>query len=212
MTTDDSSDPKFSRASDASAGQVKSTLPVSEDDSDVLGLVANGDMTSALRLLMQRHGTTVYRYCREELRDPVLADDVQQRVFIDAFRDLPKFRGRSSVRTWLFSIAHHRVLDAVRSRDRVRVHVDDDAGAVADPHPPPGERIDDMRLVEALLFCLEQLRRQVRTALLLRFQQGLTFEDMAEVCREKPGTLQAKVSRALPRLKQCIEARTGGAV
>jgi RNA polymerase sigma-70 factor (ECF subfamily) len=52
----------------------------------------------------------------------------------------------------------------------------------------------------------------VRTALLLRFQQGLTFEDMAEVCRARPGTLQAQVTRALPVLKDCIEARTGGSL
>jgi len=182
-------------------------------DSDVLGLVAKGDMTGALQRLMQRHGSAVYRYCREALRDATLADDVQQQVFIEAFRDLPRFHGRSSVRTWLFAIARHRVLDAAKSRRRARSHVDaDDASRVPDPRPSPGDWIDDLRLRAALVACLDELREGIRTALLLRFQQGFTFEDMALMCRERPGTLQAKVTRALPVLRACIEHRTGGAL
>jgi RNA polymerase sigma-70 factor (ECF subfamily) len=160
---------------------------------------------------MDRHGTAVYRYCREALRDATLADDVQQQVFIEAFRDLPKFTQRSSVRTWLFAIARHRVLDAAKSRRRAQSHIEeDDATSVPDPRPSASERIDDGRLRDALVACLEKLRASVRTALLLRFQQGFTFEDMSEVCREKPGTLQAQVTRALPVLRECIEGRTGG--
>jgi RNA polymerase sigma-70 factor (ECF subfamily) len=184
-----------------------------DPDSDVLVLVANRDMTGALRRLMQRHGTSVYRYCREALRDRALAEDVQQQVFIAAIRDLPKFSGRSTVRTWLFAIARHRVLDAAKSRRRARSHVEgDDAIQVPDPRPSPGERLDDERMYEALTACLQKLAPHVLTALLLRFQQGFTFEDMADVCHEKPGTLQAQVSRALPALRTCIEGRTGGAL
>jgi RNA polymerase sigma factor (sigma-70 family) len=162
---------------------------------------------------MERHGTAVYRYCREALHDATLADDVQQQVFIEAFRDLPRFTRRSSVRTWLFAIARHRVLDAAKARRRAQSHIEgDDATGVPDPRPPPSERIDDGRLRAALVACLDKLRESVRIALLLRFQQGFTFEDMAEVCREKPGTLQAQVTRALPILRTCIEERTGGAL
>ena len=47
------------------------------------------------------------------------------------------------------------------------------------------------------------------TAVVLRYQHGFTFEEMAVICNEKPGTLQARVSRALPLLRACVE-RTGG--
>jgi len=184
-----------------------------DPDSDVIGLVANGDMTGALRTLMQRHGTSVYRYCREALRDRALAEDVQQQVFMAAFRDLPRFSGRSTVRTWLFAIARHRVLDAAKSRRRARSQVDGEGAAdLPDPRPSPGERLDDVRLREALVACLQKLPAHVLTALLLRFQQGFTFEEMADVCQEKPGTLQAQVTRAMPSLRVCIETRTGGAL
>jgi RNA polymerase sigma-70 factor (ECF subfamily) len=184
-----------------------------DSDSDVLALVAQGDMTGALQLLMKRYGTAVYRYSREALRDATLADDVQQQVFIEAFRDLPKFRRRASVRTWLFAIARHRVLDAAKSRRRAQSRIeDDDATEVPDARQPPDERIDDGRLRKALAACVGLLHEEVRTALLLRFQQGFTFEEMAEVCGEKPGTLQAKVARAFPILRACIVKRTKGAL
>src|SRR5262249_39612715 len=82
----------------------------SDPDADVLALVGR-DTRVALHHLMQRHGRAVYRYCRIALGDAVLADDVHQQVFIEAFRDLPGFAGRSTLRTWLLGIARHRVLD-----------------------------------------------------------------------------------------------------
>lgn len=160
---------------------------------------------------MRRHGTAVYRYCREALRDAALADDVQQQVFIAAFRDLPGFSRRSSVRTWLFAIARNRVLDAAKSRRRAQSHIDgDEATGVSDPQPSPGDSLDDARLRSALLACLGKLPPNVLSAVLLRFQQGFTFENMAAMCNEKPGTLQAQVTRALPKLRACIESHTGG--
>lgn len=185
----------------------------SDPDSDVVELVAHADMTGALRELMRRYGTAVYRYCREALRDAALADDVHQQVFIQVHRDLIRFNRRSTVRTWLFAIARNRVLDAAKARRRAQAHVDDgDARKVADPRPAPGDTLDQVRLARALVDCVEELTESTRTAVLLRFQQGFTFEEMAKICGERPGTLQAKVTRALPLLRDCVELRTGGAV
>jgi RNA polymerase sigma-70 factor (ECF subfamily) len=180
-------------------------------DGDVLELVRGGDVTAALRRVMQRHGACVYRYCRQVLRDPMLAEDVHQQVFLDVFRDLPRFRGRSTVRTWLFAIAHHRVLDAARARRRLQAHIAEaDVGDAPDPRPSPGESIDDLRLRAALGAALGELDEHVRTAVLLHYQQGFTFEEMAEICHEKAGTLHARVMRAMPLLRAGIEARIGG--
>jgi DNA-directed RNA polymerase specialized sigma24 family protein len=52
----------------------------------------------------------------------------------------------------------------------------------------------------------------MRTAVLLRYQQGFTFAEMARICGEKPGTLQARVARALPLLRAWIEAQTGSSL
>jgi RNA polymerase sigma-70 factor (ECF subfamily) len=184
-----------------------------DPDRDIVRLINAGNPTAALRALMNRHGTAVHRYCRGTLRDEALADDVQQQIFIQAHRDLARFAGRSTLRTWLFAIARHRVLDAAKARRRALIHIEQcDNADAPDPNPTPDERIDDARLQEALVACFGELDEQLRTAVLLRYQQGLTFEDMAEVCREKPGTLQARVTRALGKLRACIEARTRGRI
>jgi RNA polymerase sigma-70 factor (ECF subfamily) len=115
------------------------------------------------------------------------------------------------VRTWLLGIARHRVLDAAKRRRRVRSHLDDSGAAIAserpDPRPAPGEWLDEARLLSLLIECVHQLEEPARTSVLLRYQQGLSYEEMAEISGENPGTLQARVARALRRLRDLIEER-----
>ena len=184
-----------------------------DPDRDIVAQIDRGELAAALTSLMRRHGTAVYRYCREELHDRTLADDVHQQIFIQAHRDLVRFAARSTLRTWLFAIARHRVLDAAKSRRRAQAHIEeDDTADTPDPSPPPGERLDEARLQQALIACLRELGEHIRGTLVLRYQSGFTFEELATIFGDKPGTLQARVMRALPLLRTCIEARTGGKV
>ena len=56
---------------------------------------------------------------------------------------------------------------------------------------------------------MDVLDEPSRTAVLLRYQQGFSYEEMAAICHEKAGTLQARVSRALRRLREMMESRLG---
>lgn len=184
-----------------------------DPDADIVELAAQGNLDRAIHLLMQRHGDAVYRYIRRSMRDDARAADVQQRVFVESYRDLPRFAGRASLRTWVFKIAHNRTLDAIKQEKRAGNHRGEGDGTDApDPSASPGEQLDDARLRDALTRCLLKLDEHIRVAVLLRYQQGFSFEAMAEMSREKAGTLQARVMRALPILRKCIEATTGGAV
>ncbi|HEX8113454.1 MAG TPA: sigma-70 family RNA polymerase sigma factor, partial [Kofleriaceae bacterium] len=94
---------------------------------------------------------------------------------------------------------------------RARAHLDVAAGAdLPDPRPSPGEGLDDAELQAALVTCLATLDDPARTAVLLRYQQGLTYEEMAEICGEKAGTLQARVARALRKLRDRLEGQLAG--
>jgi DNA-directed RNA polymerase specialized sigma24 family protein len=81
---------------------------------------ARGDHRGALTILMHAYGRDLHRHCFQVLRDRDLADDVHQTVFVQAYRDLPGFAGRSSLRTWLYGIARHRCLDAMKIGARWR--------------------------------------------------------------------------------------------
>ncbi len=181
-----------------------------DPDSDIIDLVARGDTDAAVRCVMRRYGVAVYRYCRAGLGDAALAEDVQQQVFVEVHRDLPRFTRRSRLKIWLFAIARHRVYDAAKRRRRAGRHVADAADADAsDPRPSAAESVDEARLRAALADCLAALPEATRAALLLRYQQGFSFAEMAAICGERAGTLCARIARALPRLRRDIEARIG---
>ena len=171
-----------------------------------------GNRDKVVLALMSRHGDEVFAYCCESLDDPALADDVVQKVFVEVHRALHKFRGDSKFRTWIFAIARNRVIDAIRERRRALKRAGALPDDAADLSPLPSELLDHERMCAALRACLAELREEIRTALLLRYQQGFSYEEMALVCNEKPGTLQARVARALPILKACIERKMGGAM
>lgn len=169
-----------------------------------------GDHRAALRALMAEHGAAVYDYCARVLGDATLGADVHQQVFEEAYRDLGKLQRPEHARSWLFGIANHRCLDAIKARRRREKRFVGDDEALADVADEPrdlAERVDATTVAEALSACLRALSAESRMAVLLRFQEGMTYEDMGRMCREKSTTLQARVTRALPLLRRCLEGK-----
>lgn len=192
------------------------SLPAAADtepaarDSDVRALLASGDRRGAIGALMDSHGDAVFSFCTRVLRSRTLAQDVLQRVFLEALRDIDRFHGRSTFLAWLMGIAGHRCQDALRSQRRhlQRVESNDEAMVCfADPGIPPSEHVDRVRIVAALEDCLRGLSDDVRMTVLLRFQHGQSYEEMSELLGVKPNTLHVRVARALPALKQCLEGK-----
>jgi RNA polymerase sigma-70 factor, ECF subfamily len=179
-----------------------------DPDQDILDLFDAGNQHAAIRLLMQRHGKAVYRYVRAELRSHPICDDIHSRVFIEAHRDLHRFSRRSLFRSWLYGIARHRILDARKSQqlDLAKNTPLEDIDAPVDT-APAGEQLDEARLGEALLDCLQRLADKVRAAVVLH-AQGWSFEEIGELCQDKGNTVQQRHARALLALRDCIEKRT----
>lgn len=186
----------------------------SDPDQDILDLLDAGKRDKAIRELMARYGKQVYRYVCSELRNASNCDDIHSRIFIEANRDLHRFARRSTLRSWIYGIARHRILDARKSSTAANARL-----APLDDHeePPlegltPGELIDDARLKEALKGCLEKLNDHVREAVVMNYLLGMTFEEIRGVTGEKAGTVQARVARAMKTLLDCIQKRTHGRV
>ena len=170
----------------------------------------SADARERLSAMMQAYGDGIYGYCVRSLRDATLAADVLQQVFEQAYRDLASLRDESQARSWLFGIAYHRCLDALKSRRRTEARVvrnPEGLDTMPDSQPAPEERVAVNQMTLALEQCVEELSVESRTAVLLRFQESMTFEHMATVCQEKPATLQARVMRALPVLRRCLEGK-----
>lgn len=154
---------------------------------------------------MRAYGSAVYRYCRQMTGDDDLAQEAHQMTFVQAYEGLPRFAGRSAPRTWLFGIARHRCLDLLKVTRRRRQRFGEEIAETAAPGGTVEEKLAERSRARALVRCLEQLAPRVRDTLLLRFQQGLSYPDIARLSNEKAPALQIRVARALPLLRRCLE-------
>lgn len=182
-----------------------------DDDRDVHEALSQRDVRRALTLLMDRYGDAIYRFVFEMTHDEGVADDVRQQVFVEAYRDLERFQGRSSLRTWLFGIARHRALDATKTRRRWWQRFKNDAPEDGDAGGPaadgPDRAVERGELALVLAHCLEKLQPAAREAVVLRHQLELSYEEVAAITGDLVGTVQQRVARALPLLRKCLEAR-----
>ena len=144
------------------------------------------------------------------LHDQAAAEDVRQTIFVDAWQALDRYSGEGSLRGWLFGIARHRCLDAAKAGRRRHWRFwlspdagDDQAAAAGDP----GQDLDQRRRAAVLRDCLQSLPAGIRVLVLLRYEEGLPYEEIARMSRERPPTVQARVARALPPLRECVEGK-----
>src|SRR5208283_4842268 len=84
-------------------------------DEVLIGRIANGDRL-AMQALFARHHVRVYRFVLRLVRNEATAEDLISDVFLDVWRQAGKFEGRSTVSTWMLSIARFKTLSALRKR------------------------------------------------------------------------------------------------
>lgn len=171
-----------------------------------------GDHRAALTMLMNTYGEDIYRFCRQFTGDAQLAEDLRQVVFIQAFEELPDLASRSTLRAWLYGIARHRCLDACKGRNRWRKRFQltealPEPAAPDGDAPDPNSALDQPVLARALDHCLEKLDLEQRMLILMRCRDGLSYTELAETFRAQAATLQARVARAMPSLRRCVQGQ-----
>jgi RNA polymerase sigma-70 factor (ECF subfamily) len=174
---------------------------------DVQSWIRAGDLRRAASALVVAYGSDVLGTCIAMLRDRTAAEDVTQEVFGEAIRALSTFRGESSPRTWLLSIARNRCIDHLRARKRDpwggkldEGEADPDAHADQDAHG--SEWLADRSLV---MHALDALAEGDRALVVLRFKNGLEYAELATAFGLREGTVRMRVSRALARMRQVLE-------
>jgi len=153
---------------------------------------------NALEWLFQTYHRPVYALCYRLLSRVDDAEDATQAAFVGAFRSLSKFRGGSSVKTWLFRIAVNESLNLLRQRKRA-------AGPPARESPAPDETPEIVRRA-AIASVLERMRPEQRILLVLFYWEDLSCEEIASV-------LNISLSAAKMRLKRArgeFQAQYGG--
>jgi RNA polymerase sigma factor (sigma-70 family) len=143
--------------------------------------------------LVDAHGRDVHRFLVASV-GRVDADDCYQETWIAALRAYPKLRDASNLKSWIFTVAHRKAIDHVRSRRRQPVPVPDVPEQPAAPGlPEPGD--------EGLWNRVRELPSKQRTALALRYVADAGYEEIAVVMGTSEDAARRNVHEALKRLR-----------
>lgn len=144
--------------------------------------------------LVKRHQRAILTLAHRILRSTEDARDVAQRAFVQVYRQLGRFRGESSFRTWLWRIAANLALDALRKRGR-------DARLALVPDERPGR---DLLAEHRLRRALEELPERQRLVVELRAFEELSFREIGEIVGSSEDAAKVNFHHALKRLRQAL--------
>ncbi len=176
--------------------------------------------SEACRRMIVELGPELEGYARHLLSDPQQVDDLVQETLIAALESLPKFDGRSRLRTWLFSILHHKAYDRIREMQRHRARevsleaADplaesfDESGHFRaqpkDPGPDPEQILESDELRQRLTQAVGSLPPRNREAFLLRDVHGMGMEDAASVMEVTASHFRVLLHRARVMLRKLL--------
>jgi RNA polymerase sigma-70 factor (ECF subfamily) len=193
---------------------VATTEPASGDEKTVVERAQNGDM-GAFDTLIQRYQDQVYSVAYRLVGNEDDAADVAQEVFLAFFRYIGSYRGDSKLSTWLYRITVNMAKNLWSRQKRQGYEVteslddprDDDPDSpapvemLADPAPNPRHRAAGSEIVGVIERKLQEIEPEFREAIVLRFIEGLSYEEIAEVTKEPLGTVKSRIFRARKALK-----------
>jgi RNA polymerase sigma-70 factor (ECF subfamily) len=197
-------------------------------DRDLLEAARAGD-EGAYRHLVERHRKDLHAHCYRMLGSLHDAEDALQDALLRAWQGLARFEGRSSLRTWLYTIATNTCLNAIARRPARALPID--YGPAADPHDPAADALGEATWIEpypdgqlglgsglsapearyerresvelAFVAALQHLAPRPRAVLILREVLGLSAREVAEAL----DTTVASVNSALQRARKTVEER-----
>ena len=150
--------------------------------------------------LAREHYDAVFRFCCRRV-GPDHAADAAQETFITAHKALKKFRGESSVTTWLFGIANNECRRISR-KERVAPMQLEIEVSTAVTGESEGSLVDKQALYEAM----KKLSEEHREVVVLHELDGLTYEEAAEVIGVPVGTVKSRLHHAFQHLRRLLSA------
>ncbi len=175
-----------------------------EIDAELVARVQRGDK-KAFELLMLKYQRKILRLLSRFVRDPSEVEDVAQEAFIKAYRALPQFRGDSAFYTWLYRIAintakNHLVASGRRPSSPSEYENEDgetfdETDNLSDINTPES-MLASREIAETVNQAIEALPEELRTAIVLREIEGMSYEDIAQSMECPIGTVRSRIFRA----------------
>lgn len=184
-------------------------------DQDLVAAVLEGS-EPAFRELVVRFERPVFSLIARMVGDRALAEDLAQETFLKAYRALASYDAGRKFSSWLFKIAHNATIDHLRRRDLDTVPLeaspdDEDGSDLARVLADPASRGPDVaagrgELAAALEEAVAELRPEYREIVLLRFAEGMAYQEIAEIADLPLGTVKTYIHRARKELMEALAA------
>jgi RNA polymerase sigma-70 factor (ECF subfamily) len=172
---------------------------------------ARGD-AAAFESLYRRHEMRIWHYLERTVGNRATADELMQEVWFAVARDAPRYEPSARFTTWLFTIAHNRMIDSIRtSRRHASLEtLGYEAESVvrqltADPSAGPLAAAVARDQAGALLRAIEQLPREQREAFLLQVEGDLNVEEIAEITGCSFETTKSRLRYARTKLRELLK-------
>ncbi len=166
-------------------------------------------MNTVFQDLYDKYHHDLFKFLFYMVRNRELAEDLVQEVYIKVLKSYERFEGKSSEKTWLFSIARHVAIDHFRKqkgwKQRLIDTFDWNTQQVKDHQPIPEEIALQNDEIKYMFECLDQITVDQRAVILLRYMQSLSITETAEALDWTESKVKTTQHRALKNLKAIME-------
>ena len=164
----------------------------------------------ALEALYDRYVSPVYSLAMFMLRQQSLAEEVTQEIFLNIWLKASSFKAdRGQPRSWIMSVAHHKIVDLIRSRRRTLTMTNPADYETLDllPSDRVSTEVEVERNLERerILKAMSVLPEAQREVILLAYYQGYSQSEMAEKLKQPLGTIKTRVRLAMQKLRLVLE-------
>lgn len=178
-----------------------------EDDRDLVTAFLNGDMNS-FETIVERYRDMIFNLCYNIMKDYDEAGDCAQDVFIKMHRNIHRFEFRSSLSTWLYSIAVNTCRNRLSASYFRRVLPMGEGGMIDFIHRDgdnPVAEFEKTEKEEAVREAVAKLPDEERILIVLRDFEGRDYEEISVITGVKTGTIKSRISRGRHRLRGLLE-------
>jgi RNA polymerase sigma-70 factor, ECF subfamily len=170
------------------------------EDINLIIRFKDGDL-SAFEDLVRKNEDRIYNLCRYMLHDTQDAQDAAQDTFIKAYKGLKDFRPEAALSTWLYRIAVNTCLDHQKKARHDPLSGDVSSEELLSSESSPEDKYQSKKAAEAIRKALPKLSEKLRSVIVLREIEELSYEEIALVLDSSVGTVKSRIARARDELR-----------
>lgn len=171
----------------------------------------------ALAALITRYQNRLYRFLLRMVREPATADDLFQQTWLRIAQRIHQYKPRHSFEAWMFTLARNLAIDHLRrqrpeSLDEVSENGVSRAELLSSSAPSALETLLTRERSDLMLAALDELPLRYREPLVLRFEEEMKLEEIAQVTGAPLSTVKTRVARGLELMRRSVERKFSAGV